>query len=81
MQRDSVRNLPPSGVERLKLRILALIVALPAIILLLNLTVYALTGAGFLPPATEQDIHGARIFVTFLSASGALILLGASFGA
>ena len=61
----------------MKLKILALIVALPAIILMLNLTMYALTGAGFLVPGVN-GINEARITVAFISASGAVLLFGAS---
>jgi len=62
----------------MKLKILALTAALPAIILMLNLTAYALTGAGFLMPAAAQTVHDARIVVAGLSAAIAVILFGAS---
>jgi hypothetical protein len=61
----------------MKLRILAFILGLPAMTLALNLTVFALTGAGFLVPGLE-GVNEARMLVAFWSASGAFILLGAS---
>jgi hypothetical protein len=63
------------------LRVLALIVALPSIILLVNLTAFALTGTGPLPPATEQAVHDARLAVGGMSMAGAITLLVASYGA
>jgi hypothetical protein len=63
----------------MKLRILALIVALPSIILLLNLTMYAMTGTGFLAPSVDR-VNEARISVAFLSVSTSVLLFGASLG-
>jgi hypothetical protein len=61
----------------MKLRILGLIVALPAIILMLNLTMYAMAGAGFLVPGVD-GINEARITVAFISLALCTLLLGAS---
>jgi hypothetical protein len=65
----------------MKLKILALIAALiaalPAIILMLNLTAYALTGAGFLVPGVG-GINEARLTVAFISLVLCIGLFGAS---
>ena len=43
--------------------IIAGIAIIPALILLANLTVFAFTGSGFLPEASEQ-MHTARVVIT-----------------
>ena len=55
--------------------IAAFICALPILILLANLTMFAFVGHGFLAEG-DQDINGARGVVGWLSAMGAVVIVG-----
>jgi hypothetical protein len=56
---------------------LALIAAIPALVMVANLTTYAFVGSGFLPEGT-RDTNAARGMITWLSATMALVIsLGA----
>jgi hypothetical protein len=55
--------------------LLGFIWAIPAIILVLNATVYALMGSGFLI-AGDESINGARMFVGWLSFTLAACFFG-----
>ena len=59
-------------------KIAAFVVAIPAIVLLINLVMYSFVGYGFLPETHDDQIGAARIGVVWLSAVMAVMLVGAS---
>jgi hypothetical protein len=52
---------------------LALIAAIPALVMVANLTTYAFVGRGFLPEGTA-DMNAARATITWLSTMIALLI-------
>lgn len=56
--------------------IAAAVVAMPAIILIANMTWFAFVGTGFLPAASSTAMANARGAVTFLSIGCAVCLFG-----
>ena len=55
--------------------VLAFVVAIPALVILANVTQYAFIGHGFLPTG-EGDMNAARGTVAWLSCVGSVVLAG-----